>query len=96
MISNSSPPGLSGPAPSVPVKPLATRSLHADFLEKSIPRWLTDASTQRRRALKGSHTVLPSWYRNASPARRKALDDSSTASLIAQNRLDKTLSSFQD
>lgn len=89
-------PATSLTAVAVPVKPPATHSLHGDFLEKAVPHWLTDATAQRRQALKDSHTVLPAWYRNASASQRQALDDSFKASVIAQNRLDKTMASFQD
>ncbi|CAI8801439.1 RING-type E3 ubiquitin transferase [Pseudomonas sp. IT-347P] len=83
--------------PAVTTKPLrATQSLHGDFLEKTVPDWLTDATAQRREALKSSHTVLPAWYLSASPSQRQALVDSFTASIIAQNRLDKTMAGFQD
>ncbi|QHC96233.1 hypothetical protein PspR84_16840 [Pseudomonas sp. R84] len=78
-----------------PVKLAATRSLHGVFLEKNAPQWLTDATTQRRDALKNVSTVLPSWYQDATPAQRTALSDSFKASVDAQNRLDKRMSTFQ-
>ncbi|MBC3210077.1 hypothetical protein HU755_25050 [Pseudomonas sp. SWRI111] len=82
--------------PASPVKAIATKSLHGAFLEKAIPEWLTQASTSRRQALKDTHTELPAWYRSASTAQREALHDSTRASVVAQNRLDKTMASFQD
>ncbi|BBP71309.1 hypothetical protein PHLH6_33130 [Pseudomonas sp. Seg1] len=78
------------------VRPAATQSLHGDFLEQSIPQWLTDASTQRRQAFKDIHTTLPPWYRNAAPDQREALNVSFVASLEAQNRLDQSMATFQD
>ena len=76
--------------------PRATESLHADFLEAAMPAWLTDASTQRRQALKHVATQMPTWYADASPEQRKVLDDCFKNSVGAQNQLDKTLSSFLD
>ena len=79
-----------------PGKLVATQSLHGDFLEQSIPSWLTDASPQRRKAFKDIPTALPSWYLDATPVQRKALSDSFKASLIAQNRLDKSMATFKE
>ncbi|HWH89660.1 MAG TPA: DUF6543 domain-containing protein, partial [Pseudomonas sp.] len=98
---SSSPP--SGPSASLAqpadspqaITPTATRSVHGDFLEKSIPPWLTDASAQRRQAFKGVPTTLPAWYRNATAAQRKAVDEQFKASVAAQNALDKSMSTFQ-
>ncbi|WP_038861601.1 hypothetical protein, partial [Pseudomonas sp. R62] len=53
------------------VKLVATQSLHGEFLEASIPQWLTDASPQRREAFKAVATALPAWYQDATPAQRK-------------------------
>lgn len=85
---------ISSTAPTVP--PATTQSLHGDFLEQSIPQWLTDASAQRRQAFKDIHTTLPLWYRNARADQREALNASLVASLDAQNRLDKSMAAFQD
>ena len=80
------------PAP----KPLkATQSLHGDFLEKSIPTWLTDVTAQRRQAFKDAPAALPAWYQDATPAQRAALNDSYKASVRAQNMLDKSMSRFE-
>jgi len=78
-----------------PAKPKATQSLHGDFLEQSIPPWLTSASAQRRQAFKNVPSTLPSWYQAATPTQRKTLDESFQASVVAQNVLDKSLSAFQ-
>lgn len=78
-----------------PVKPKATQSLHGAFLEQSIPPWLTSASAQRREAFKGVPSTLPAWYQAATSAQRRALDQSFQASIIAQNALDKSMSTFQ-
>lgn len=78
-----------------PVKREATLSIHGSFLEKSVPTWLSDATTQRRQALKDVSTTLPPWYQEATPAQRSALTDSFTASVTAQNALDKSLATLQ-
>ena len=77
-------------------KPSATDSIHGDFLEKSIPQWLVDASAQRRKALKDAGTVMPGWYLNATPEQQQAINQSFKASATAQARLDKTMSTFKD
>lgn len=78
------------------VKLVATQSLHGEFLEASIPQWLTDASPQRREAFKAVATALPAWYQDATPAQRKTVDDTFKASVIAQNSLDKRMAKLQD
>ncbi|MBC3376493.1 hypothetical protein HU762_21350 [Pseudomonas sp. SWRI92] len=84
------------PKKSEPTNPRATESLHADFLEAAMPAWLIDASTQRRQAVKQAGTQPPAWYTNASPGQRKVLDACFKENVVAQNQLDKTLSSFID
>lgn len=79
-----------------PVKPSATNSLHASYLEASVPRWLIDASAQRKAEFKRAGTALPGWYTRASPKQRKSLDVSFKNSFMAQTQLDKTMSSFKD
>lgn len=84
------------PASLVPAaKPKATQSLHGQFLTKSIPAWLSNASAQRREAFKGVTTSLPSWFQNATPTQRQTLSDSFKASVEAQNSLDKNMATFQ-
>jgi Leucine-rich repeat (LRR) protein len=78
-----------------PARLSATQSIHSGFLHKSVPAWLSGASTQRRQALKGVSTTLPAWYQDATPAQRTALTDSFIASVTAQNAVDKSLASFQ-
>lgn len=78
------------------VKLIATQSLHGEFLEKSIPQWLTSALPHRREALKAVPTALPAWYQHATPAQRKTLDETFKASVIAQNSLDKSMAKFVD
>ncbi|UQS12649.1 NEL-type E3 ubiquitin ligase domain-containing protein [Pseudomonas sp. HS6] len=73
-----------------------TRSIHGDFLEKSIPDWLLAATPERRMALKGAERPVPDWYRKASPQQRKAVDDSHVASFKAQSGLDKAMDWLQD
>jgi Leucine-rich repeat (LRR) protein len=75
---------------------VVTQSLHAGFLQRSSPEWLIDAPAQQREALKHADTVTPQWYRRASREQRKTVGDAVTASLAAQTRLDKAMSSFQD
>lgn len=77
-------------------RPVVTRSLHGEFLEQAIPDWLVDATPQGRLALKNADASPPHWYKSASREQRKALSDSVTASLAAQTRLDKAMSTFQD
>lgn len=77
-------------------KPQATESLHADFLEAAMPAWLIEASTQRRQAIRQVATQMPAWYANASPEQRKVVDACFKQSVVAQNQLDTTLSSFLD
>ncbi|WP_080902536.1 NEL-type E3 ubiquitin ligase domain-containing protein [Pseudomonas fluorescens] len=83
-------------AVSQPTKLNTTQSLHRDFLEKSIPPWLSSASSQRREALKNLPTALPAWYLDATPEQRKTLADSMKASVVAQNDLDRTMATLQD
>ncbi|MDQ0704449.1 Leucine-rich repeat (LRR) protein [Pseudomonas sp. W3I7] len=81
---------------SADTRPAATQSIHGDFLEKAVPRWLVDATPARRSALKHSTTPLPSAYKTLSTAQRRALDASVKACAIAQVRLDTTMATFQD
>lgn len=74
----------------------ATDSQHGEFLEKSIPAWLIDATPQRRAALKDAATAMPAWYRNASAEQRATVNASVMASASAQARLDQTFSTFED
>jgi len=82
-------------APLPPV-PLATQSLHADFLHKASPDWLVNATAQQREGVNSVDPAKPDWYRRASRDQRKAVGDAVTASLAAQTRLDKAMSTFQD
>ncbi|MGY2293230.1 NEL-type E3 ubiquitin ligase domain-containing protein [Pseudomonas sp. SDO528_S397] len=76
--------------------PAATQSLHGPFLEQAIPAWLTDATPQRRDALKASSApVFPGWYKNASVAARKKMDEAALASFTAQTALDKRVADLQ-
>ncbi|UQS16074.1 leucine-rich repeat domain-containing protein [Pseudomonas sp. HS6] len=73
-----------------------TRSIHAALLEQSIPDWLTEATSQRRQAMKRTGGALPDWYRKASKQQRKHVHDSYVESFRAQTRLDKTLAGLHD
>ncbi|MCU7249445.1 NEL-type E3 ubiquitin ligase domain-containing protein [Pseudomonas koreensis] len=86
----------STPTASAERKPAATRSIHGDLLEKAIPGWLTDATPERRAALKRAAAPLPPWYLQASASRRQAFNEALTASFSAQTRLDKAMSWLQD
>ncbi|SDZ68126.1 NEL-type E3 ubiquitin ligase domain-containing protein [Pseudomonas salomonii] len=74
----------------------ATLSIHGDFLEKAVPRWLVDATPARRLALKHAAPVTPPVYQNASALQRQAVAASAQASAIAQVQLDSAMSTFQD
>ena len=76
--------------------PAATLSIHGDFLEKTIPQWLVDATPARKSALKQTSPVLPPRYKTLSPEQRKSLNESVKASAIAQVQLDTTMATFKD
>lgn len=76
--------------------PVVTQSLHAGFLQQASPDWLINAPVHQREALKNADAGRPDWYRRASRDQRKAVGDAVTASLAAQARLDKAMSTFQD
>lgn len=85
------------PTPNVADKPpAATLSIHADFLEKTVPQWLVDATPARKSALKKATPVVPDSYKTLSPEQRKALNASVKASVIAQVQLDSTIATFKD
>lgn len=76
--------------------PAATQSIHREFLERSSPSWLINATSSRRAQLKAAPAQVPDWYSRASPAQQTALTDKYTASLTAQTALDKAFASLQD
>ncbi|PKH17978.1 dermonecrotic toxin domain-containing protein [Pseudomonas fluorescens] len=76
--------------------PAATRSIHREFIEKTVPQWLVDATPARRSALENTPSVLPQEYKKFSPAHRKAVNASVKASAAAQVQLDSTMSTFLD
>lgn len=85
------------PIPNVADKPpAATLSIHGDFLEKTVPQWLVDATPARKSALKKATPVVPDLYKTLSPEQRKALNASIKASAIAQVQLDTTMATFKD
>ncbi len=84
------------PDQKTPTRPLATESLHAEYLEGALPQWLIDASAQRKAAIRQAGLLLPQWYTQASALQRKRLDDCFRASLAAQSALDKTMSPLKD
>jgi len=80
----------------MPIHSNETTSIHGDLLEQLSPDWLTDATDQRRSALKTAGTRMPAWFEQAPAEKQQALQQSFTASFIAQTRLDKTMSALQD
>lgn len=84
------------PDQKTPTRPLATDSLHAEYLEGALPQWLIDASAQRKAAIRQAGVLLPPWYTQASVPQRKTLDDCFRSSLAAQSALDKTMSPLKD
>lgn len=79
-----------------PIKKLAaTQSLHGDFLERSSPQWLINATPARKQALKDAGTVMPAWLANATPLQRNEVTGRFLANLTTQTQLDKTMASFQ-
>ncbi|MDD1001589.1 dermonecrotic toxin domain-containing protein [Pseudomonas sp. TNT2022 ID642] len=84
------------PDQKTPTRPLATDSLHAEYLEGALPQWLIDASAQRKVAIRQAGVLLPQWYTQASVPQRNSLDDCFRSSLAAQSALDKTMSPLKD
>ncbi|TSD77503.1 hypothetical protein FFI16_014085 [Pseudomonas sp. KBS0710] len=79
-----------------PIKKLtATQSLHGDFLERSSPQWLIDATPARRQALKDAGTVMPAWLASATPEQRNEVTGRFLANLATQTQLDNTMAAFQ-
>nr|WP_314524997.1 NEL-type E3 ubiquitin ligase domain-containing protein [uncultured Pseudomonas sp.] len=76
--------------------PAATQSIHREYLERSSPAWLVDATSSRREQLKTTPTAPPDWYLRASPEQQKALNDKYTTSLTTQTALDKAFAALQD
>ncbi|MGY2402430.1 NEL-type E3 ubiquitin ligase domain-containing protein [Pseudomonas sp. SDO5271_S396] len=79
-----------------PELPPASLGQHAPLIEQSLPGWVTQATPQRREALKQSPASVPDWYRQASPAQRQALNDAAVASFTAQTQLDQAVATLQD
>lgn len=73
----------------------ATQSLHGDFLERSSPQWLIDATPARKQALKDASTVMPAWLANATTEQRNEVSGRFLANLTTQTQLDNTMSTFQ-
>ncbi|AUZ46689.1 NEL-type E3 ubiquitin ligase domain-containing protein [Pseudomonas orientalis] len=80
-----------------PIKKLAaTQSLHGDFLERSSPDWLINATPSRKQALKDASTVMPAWLANATPEQRNEVTARFLANFTTQTQLDSTMATFQD
>lgn len=77
------------------VTPAATQSIHREFLERSSPNWLINATPARRAQLKQAPAPVPDWYRRATPAQRQTLHDKTTVSFTAQTALDKAMAPVQ-
>lgn len=82
-------------SPPTDPNPIATHSLHGDFLEQASPQWLIDTAPFRKQALKDVDTQPPAWFQDATPEQRAKVAASFLASLTAQTRLDRTMSQFQ-
>lgn len=79
----------------MPDTPLS-RSLHGPLIERSLPAWVSGATSQRRAALKQAGAPVPDWYKHATPAQRQALHAAAVASATAQTDLDKAVAALQD
>jgi Leucine-rich repeat (LRR) protein len=89
-------PDLTSAAPATaPAHPPISRSLHGDFIERSIPDWLVDATPERLAAFRDSPTQPPLWYRHATAAQRQALHTQTRAAFTTQTRLDKAMAGLQ-
>ncbi len=80
----------------MPITPLTPESTHHELIRNAIPPWLTDASLQRVSALKTVRLNLPDWHRTASAAEHQRLKEDIKDYWVAQNSVDKALSSLQD
>src|SRR5688500_9360992 len=78
------------------ITPLTPESIHHQLISNAIPPWLTDASLQRVSALKTVKLNLPDWHKNASAAEHQRLKEDIKDHWVAQNSVDKALSSLQD
>lgn len=76
--------------------PPASDSIHNALLEKTIPKWLTDATPSSLTALKATPTAMPDWYNNATSAQREALNTATVSSFTSQTALEKAMSNFND
>lgn len=73
-----------------------SNSIHGEFLQQAIPDWLTQATPERRNALKDAPARLPDGYKTASVEQLKALKEATVASFDAQTQLDKAVAGLQD
>jgi len=73
-----------------------TPSIHSKILVKSTPKWLLDATSERRAQFRNASARLPSRWPGATLEQRKRLQACVTASFEAQTALDKAFSGLQD
>ncbi|PTT25506.1 dermonecrotic toxin domain-containing protein [Pseudomonas sp. HMWF021] len=73
-----------------------TPSIHGKLLVKSMPKWLLDATSERRAQFRNASVRLPSAWSRATPEQRKRLQACFTANFEAQTELDKAFSGLQD
>jgi hypothetical protein len=69
---------------------------HQQFIEKTIPDWLTQASAHRRVALRQVPVAIPEWYRTASAASHTALAQAVKAHWLSQAKLDRVFDPLAD
>lgn len=69
---------------------------HYQHLTRVIPRWLTQASTQKREALAKAKPRLPDAIKNASRSQHAELSTLNARHWTAQNRVDQTLARLQN
>lgn len=72
-----------------------THGRHYDLIKKAIPQHLIDAVPASRAALKQIKPRIHDWYITATAQQKNALKTLLQARVIAQGRLDKTLSRLQ-
>lgn len=72
------------------------KSIHKDFIEKSIPQWLTRSPLKRIGALKSTRFDIPDWYRAASETLHEAAGSALKETWNSQNAIDQMLEGLPD
>ena len=75
---------------------IGNKSIHKDFIEKSIPEWLARSPLKRVGALKGTRLDIPDWYRTASESLHEATGSALKETWNSQNAIDQMLEGLQD